>query len=327
MAIFRAGKRVGAFDIRVGFPRDKSLDNVDRDPRLKQRANTENTIGRFRAAMGKAEGYARPAKFAIKLFLPANLPQILKKVQNTKSFEGTNGHTPSHLISSAANPDGDTMMDLHSQMGRQLNIHCESVSMPGKDLVTQKKQYGNEPEVDMVTGHQYSGTINASFYADKYLRERQAIELWMKMAHNNLTNEAKYYDDYAKSCKMQIFQLGSLDGEGDRDVPTYGIEAIEVFPQTLSAVEYNYGSTNQIVKINVGFAYKQWYNLTTDHIATMASGNSQQTIHDVKGADKGLFGKLPIELQRAGREVFGQARTVLNPIGRIFGGKVFPPFT
>ena len=34
MAIFRAGKRVGPFDIRVGFPRDKSLDNVDRDPRL-----------------------------------------------------------------------------------------------------------------------------------------------------------------------------------------------------------------------------------------------------------------------------------------------------
>ena len=326
MAIFRAGKRVGPFDIRVGFPRDRSLDNVDRDPRLKQRANTENTIGRFRAAMGKAEGYARPAKFAIKLFLPANLPQILKKVQNTKSFEGTNGHTPSHLISSAANPDGDTMMDLHSQMGRQLNIHCESVSMPGKDLVTQKKQYGNEPEVDMVTGHQYSGTINASFYADKYLRERQAIELWMKMAHNNLTNEAKYYDDYAKSCKMQIFQLGSLDGEGDRDVPTYGIEAIEVFPQTLSAVEYNYGSTNQIVKINVGFAYKQWYNLTTDHIATMASGNSQQTIHDVKGADRGLFGRLPIELQRAGREVFNSAKRQV-PIGKLFKGKIFPPFT
>ena len=324
MAIFRAGKRVGPFDIRVGFPRDKSLDNVDRDPRLKQRANTENTIGRFRAAMGKAEGYARPAKFAIKLFLPANLPQILKKVQNTKSFEGTNGHTPSHLISSAANPDGDTMMDLHSQMGRQLNIHCESVSMPGKDLVTQKKQYGNEPEVDMVTGHQYAGTINASFYADKYLRERQAIELWMKMAHNNLTNEAKYYDDYVS--KMQIFQLGSLDGEGDRDVPTYGIEAIEVFPQTLSAVEYNYGSTNQIVKINVGFAYKQWYNLTTDHIATMASGNSQQTIHDVKGADKGLFGRLPIELQRAGREVFNSAKRQV-PIGKLFKGKIFPPFT
>jgi hypothetical protein len=76
MAIFRQGKRVGPFDIRVGFPRDRSLDNVDKDPRLRQRANTENTIGRFRAAMAKAEGYARPARFAVKLFLPTNLNEI-----------------------------------------------------------------------------------------------------------------------------------------------------------------------------------------------------------------------------------------------------------
>ena len=329
MAIFRAGKRVGPFDIRVGFPRDKSLDNVDRDPRLKQRANTENTIGRFRAAMAKAEGYARPARFAVKIFLPTNLQQVVENAQNAGYGDG---QIDPRLVAAqkekatAQNPKGETMIDLASQMGTQLNIHCDSVSMPGKDLVTQKKAFGNEPEVDMVTGHAYSGTINASFYADKYLRERQVIELWMKMAHNNLTNEAKYYDDYAKTSKMQIFQLGSLDGEGDRDVPTYGIEAIEVYPQTLSAVEYNYGSSNQLVRINVGFAYKQWYNLTTDHVAGMSFGNSQQTIHDIKSPDTGLFGRLPIELQRAGREVFNSAKRQV-PIGRLFKGKIFPPFT
>ena len=324
MAIFRAGKRVGPFDIRVGFPRDKSLDNVDRDPRLKQYANTENTIGRFRAAMAKAEGYARPARFAVKLFLPANLSKLANLKDHSNMVDTDSRGQFSNMQPSAMNPDHATMQDLASQMGQQINIHCDSVSMPGKDLVTQKKQFGNEPEVDMVTGHQYSGTINASFYADKYLRERQAIELWMKMAHNNLTNEAKYYDDYVS--KMQIFQLGSLDGEGDRDVPTYGIEAIEVYPQTLSAVEYNYGSSNQLVRINVGFAYKQWYNLTTDHLAGMNFGQSRQTVHDVKGADRGLFGRLPIELQRAGREVFNSAKRQV-PIGKLFKGKLFPPFT
>ena len=30
MAIFRLGKRIGPFDIRVGFPRDRSLDQVDK---------------------------------------------------------------------------------------------------------------------------------------------------------------------------------------------------------------------------------------------------------------------------------------------------------
>jgi len=327
MAIFRAGKRVGPFDIRVGFPRDKSLDNVDRDPRLRQRANTENTIGRFRAAMAKAEGYARPARFAVKLFLPANLQQVVSASQNAGYGEGQIDPAFVNALqekASVTNPRAVTMLDLASQMGTQMNIHCDSVSMPGKDLVTQKKQFGNEPEVDMVTGHQYAGTINASFYADKYLRERQFIELWMKMTHNNQTNEARYYDDYTG--KMHIYQLGSFDGEGDRDVPTYGVECVEVFPQTLSAVEYNYGSSNQLVKINVGFAYKQWYNLTTDHISGMTFGNSLQTIHDVKGTDRGLFGRLPIELQRAGRDVFNSAKQQL-PIGKLFKGKLFPPFT
>ena len=324
MAIFRAGKRVGPFDIRVGFPRDKSLDNVDRDPRLRQRANTENTIGRFRSAMAKAEGYARPARFAVKLFLPSNLSKMANLKDQSKMFDTDCRGQFSNMQPSAANPDHATIQDLATQMGTQMNIHCDSVSMPGKDLVTQKKQFGNEPEVDMVVGHQYAGTINASFYADKYLRERQFLELWMKMTHNNQTNEAKYYDDYTG--KMHIYQLGSLDGEGDRDVPTYGVECIEVFPQTLSAVEYNYGSSNQIVKVNVGFAYKQWYNLTTDHISGMSFGNPLQTIHEVKSIDRGLFGRLPIELQRAGRDVFNSAKRQV-PIGKLFKGKLFPPFT
>ena len=58
MAIFRQGKRVGPFDLRLGLSRDKSLQNVDKDPRLRQYANTENQMGRFRAAMAAANGYA-----------------------------------------------------------------------------------------------------------------------------------------------------------------------------------------------------------------------------------------------------------------------------
>ena len=271
----------------------------------------------MRAMMARAEGYARPARFAIRLFFPGSLSELAGIRTNKTTAPGQAGGAQ------AVNPDAATMQQLVVQMGQQINLHCDSVSMPGKDLVTQKKQFGNEPEIDMVVGHQYAGTINASFYADKYLRERQVMELWMKMAHNNLTNEAKYYDDYTG--KMQIYQLGSLDGEGDRDVPTYGIEAIEVYPQTLSAVEYNYGASNQIVKINVGFAYKQWYNLTTDHISGVTFGNSMQTIHDVKSPDTGLFGRLPIELQRAGRAALQTVKRSL-PIGRITGGRLFPPF-
>ena len=73
MAIFRAGKRVGPFDIRVGFPRDRSYDRIDY-PANYTRANPETTIGRFRAMMGKAEGYARPSRFVAVSYTHLTLP-------------------------------------------------------------------------------------------------------------------------------------------------------------------------------------------------------------------------------------------------------------
>ena len=317
MAIFRAGKRVGPFDIRVGFPRDKSLDNVDADPRLRQRANTENTIGRFRAMMARAEGYARTARFAVRIYLPTNLgamiapaPAFLSGASGVNNLKG--------------GAKAMQLQQLSSQMGQQVNLHCDSISMPGHDLQAQEVQHGSSPARSIVQSHAFAGNISASFYADKYLRERHFFEAWQKMAVDMVTHKANYYDDYVG--KMQIFQLGSLDGEGDRDVPTYGLEAIEVYPATISAVEYSYANASQIAKINVGFAYKQWHNLTTDSIAGMEFGSSQQTLHDMKSRDSGLFDMLPPELKRAGRSIFNTAKNQV-PIGKIFKGKIFPPFT
>tara|TARA_B100000780_G_C21076825_1_gene433500 strand:- start:13 stop:969 length:957 start_codon:yes stop_codon:yes gene_type:complete len=318
MAIFRGGKRLGPFDIRVGLPRDKSLDRVDQDPRLKQQGNTENTMGRFRAAMASAEGYARTTRFAIRIFPPTNLESIIKNSQQSKGInihgEGTD-----------KSPNGQYMNSLSQTYGRQVNIHCDSISMPGHDLQTQSVQYGSAPAVDMVQAHAFAGQITASFYADKYLRERTFFEQWQKMAVNMVTHKANYYENYIG--KMHIYQLGSFDGEGDRDVPTYGLEATEVYPATISAVDYNYAGNN-IVKINVGFNYKQWFNLTTDAIAGMEFGSSKQTLHDIKGRGgiDGLIDKLPPEIARTGRSIFNQAKQQL-PIGRITKGKIFPPFT
>ena len=314
MAIFRAGKRVGPFDIRVGFPRDRSLDRVDQDPRLRQQGNSENTIGRFRSMMAKSEGYARTTRFAIRLSLPTNLADIVSPQRNPNDNRRT-----------SEDPNAASMHQLSTEMGKQVNIHCDSISMPGVDLQTQKIQYGSAPEYDLVQARAFTGQINASFYADKYLRERQFFEMWQKMAVNRITHKANYYDNYIG--KMQIYQLGSLDGEGDRDIPTYGIEATEVYPQTISQIDYNYGG-NEIVKVNVAFNYKQWFNLTADHVAGMQFGKGTQTLHDIKGRSgiDGFLDRLPPEIARTGRSIFNQAKQQL-PIGRLTRGKIFPPFT
>ena len=69
MAIFRQGKRVGPFDIRLGLPRGREYDNIPGDPRLKSRANPETTINRFRGALSKGEDVARNTRCLINVTL------------------------------------------------------------------------------------------------------------------------------------------------------------------------------------------------------------------------------------------------------------------
>ena len=96
MAIFRQGVRVGPFDLRLGLSRDKSLQNVDKDPRLRQYANTENQMGRFRAAMAAANGYARAARFAVRIYLPANLGSMIATNTTTSAPPKPHQHYHNH---------------------------------------------------------------------------------------------------------------------------------------------------------------------------------------------------------------------------------------
>ena len=92
MAIFRAGKRIGPFDIRGGISRgdykSSAYHKTDRDPRFKMKANTDNTIGRFRAAINQAEGFARQSRFAIRIFPPSNIQDIRKEVNAVVNRDG-----------------------------------------------------------------------------------------------------------------------------------------------------------------------------------------------------------------------------------------------
>ena len=332
MAIFRAGKRLGPFDIRGGISRgdyqSSAYHNTDKDPRFKMQANTENTIGRFRAAMASAEGYARPTRYAIRLFPPSILGPALDSANSTVEREGQK-IPPAHDFDDT----GSQLNSITNTLGRQVMIHCDTVTFPGVDLQTQEIQYGSAPGFNQVTGHGFAGNITATFYADKYLRERQFFEQWQKLAVNTISHKANYYDNYVG--KMHIYQLGSnfvgaSAGSGsakDRDMPTYAIEAIDVYPEKISSIDYSYGSSDQVVKITVNVSYKQWFNMGIESAAGLECGHSMQTAANIKARTPGLFGKLPPSLQRVGRGVMQQGRTVLNPVGRIFKGKVFPPFT
>ena len=323
MAIFRAGKRLGPFDIRGGISRgdyqSSAYHKTDKDPRFKMQANTETTIGRFRAAMASAEGYARPSRYAIRLFPPSILANTLHVQNSTVEREGQK-IAPAHDFDYNIN-------NITNTLGRQVMIHCDTVTFPGVDLQTQEIQYGSAPSYNQVTSHGFAGNIVATFYADKYLRERQFFEQWQKLAVDTISHKANYYDNYVG--KMHMYQLGAdtTEENGGRDMPTYAVEAIDVYPEKIGTMDYGYALGNQIQKITIEFSYKQWFNMGLESASGIDFAKSQQTMADIKARDRGLFGKLPPNLQRSAKEIFQQGRTVFNPIGRIFRGKVFPPFT
>ena len=214
------------------------------------------TIQNFIASMGRAKGFARTSKYAVIITPPNNLKGILES-QGQPTTEG-------EAVTALQNVGNEMRFD--NEVTRQVNLHCNSVSMPGHDLQAQDVQHGSAPGRQMVTSHDYAGTIAASFYLDSHLRERHYFEQWQKMAVSTTTHKANYYNDYIGS--IEIYQL-----DVNNEV-TYGIKATEVYPSTIGGIEYSYDSANQVATQAVSFEYRQWYNLTEDAIHTYRNSDS-----------------------------------------------------
>ena len=210
------------------------------------------TIQNFISSMSQAKGFARTSKYAVVITPPTAIHAVAKRSNEQILRDGV----PT-TVSDAKNLIN--MQLLNKQVAPQVNLHCNSISLPGHDLQAQDMQHGSAPGRQIVTSHDYAGTINASFYLDSHMRERHFFEMWQKMAVSTTTHKANYYDDYIGT--MEIFQL---DGQGEI---TYGIKATEVYPTTMAGIEYAYANSNQIATQAVSFEYRQWYNMTADTIA------------------------------------------------------------
>ena len=316
MAILRGGRRIGNFDIRLGLPRDKSLVDVAKDPRLKRKPGGSGTINRFISQINQGEGFARTNRYIVRINPPAT----------------TGG----------GNNDLESNVTLEN-----IDMMCNKVTMPNRDINTAtNRTYG--PARRMPYAYSYSGEIELSFYGDKFLRQRLFFENWQKKLINMDSHNMKYYDSYVGS--MDIYQLGQFDVEAEavvsdgpagqtRKVPkpqvdnasvTYGVRLFEVYPQTIGSYDYTYASENEQVIVPVTLNFRTWTNLTIDQIDGATIGKSRGDVPTIKASkDFGLFGgllsKLPNELKRAGRDILQTTRRNL-PIGRVTGGKVFPPF-
>ena len=318
MAIFRAGKRIGNMDIRVGLPRDKSLDNVEGDKRItvqRPGVNRKTSIGRFITEINKGEGVARANRFLIRLFPPRD------------TFERKVGTDKDVVL-----VDKDSLLN-ESGMKNNVELMCTQAKLPHRDVLTQNYvTYG--PGRKMPYAYGYGSKIECMFMGDKFLRQRAFFETWQRRIYNLATHNLNYYDDYVGT--MEIYQLGQYR-ETDKESPddnyrmTYGVRLHEVYPETIGEIQYQ-SLTDDVIPMDIPitFAFRTWENITLDSINGVEFGKHIPDMPNIKPAKNygifgGILGKMPPEIKRAGKQIIDKIKRDM-PIGKGTGGRVFPPF-
>jgi len=321
MAILRGGTRIFGQDIRIGIPRDRSLDDVENDPRFRQKpgGNPESTMGRYQSMVNEAEGFARKARYYVEFYLPKPSGLDLRGIDDTGQV-GISNASQEAIASFRSNNELNAVQMANA---RRVQAFCKSISMPDRDV--QMKEIKHHGPARKFAYDYKSAPITASFYTDKFMRERSYFELWQQSAFSQVSNNYNFYDNYVSD--INIFQLGSFESKNERDDMTYAVKLFDCYPKVISTVDYA-ADGNEVQTFSVTFEFRYWINYFLDRSGNIQLGQANfndVTVKSKYGAFGSLINKLPPELRRAGTQVLeGLKRRI--PIGGVTGGRVFPPF-
>jgi len=266
-------------------------------------------MGRFQAMVNEAEGFQRKARFYVEFGLPKG---AVMDGGNTNQDEMQGFST-----------EAMTAMMRADTTHKRVQAFCSEISMPERTAV-QKDIKHNGPARSFVYDYT-SEDITATFYTDKFMRERTFFEVWQKAAFSNTTHNFNYYDNYV--APIDIMALGSFASRDERDDVTYAVRLLGAYPKKISEVSFSHDA-NTVQTFTVTFSFRNWVNYFIDRNGTINLGQSdfnQPTVKRAGGVFGGLISMLPPEIRRAGRDVLNELRKKA-PIGRVTGGRVFPPF-
>jgi hypothetical protein len=133
------------------------------------------------------------------------------------------------------------------------------------------------------------------------------------------------------------YDTGSDGPLATATISPYYMEFKEVYPKTINAVDVGYGQNDSIAKQSVTFSYRLHETAAdtfsvdnvnaedyTEFAGTVKPGDFKPSLPTAEIGQIRNY-KLPGEIRRA-RDKIIQVAKQRFPIGRIFGGRVFPPF-
>ena len=177
-------------------------------------------------------GIASPARYRVRFNLPKGIPNI-----SGSAWESTEGNIRRWQA------------DLNGT--EKINVFCHTCTMPQRSLMTYEHKQLNAPY--KVPYSQSYDPVSFVFYGDGDLSARRYFEIWQNAVVNIQSNTMNFYSEYVSDVIIE-----QLNTEGN---PTYGVQLIEAYPMSVTAMDYSYSNQNTIQNIAIVLTYKYWKNL------------------------------------------------------------------
>ena len=366
MAILRErlplpGKLGKIFDIRIGLPREKDIDYAKRYKDQKPNENTR--INKFRSLVSSAEGLARPNRFIAIVNLPSALKGVSP---GNPSGVGSNPEFAQYSIQSKTTQDlNNVIRDRLFFFCDSAQLPARNISDETKDQLYGPERkiarghtwadltltfYMGQQMIEKMLFESWQNmavnpfTFNANYY-DEYVG---SIELYPLVHLTNPNFEPwdtdgggekltpmqrlKNVNKWAKEGKLPPKAEVKKKPPGSESramaiasVGAYYNHLVEAFPTNIAVQPMSYDANNSLMKLSVDFSYRYARgpaDIDAEHgaVSKGALRPGHVSVEDWKAKSR-----LESILSGVGRDILNDVKRRF-PWGKIFGGKVIPPF-
>ena len=135
---------------------------------------------------------------------------------------------------------------------QDISLMCETVSIAGRTVQsTLDTTYGYRREIPY--NFPTYNPVTLTFLCSEGLKEKVFFDKWNdKIISQKGGFDNEYYDNIIGT--MEVKTLNRTNTDMNNYIITYN----EVYPKTVSSVEFNHSTQNAILRINVEMAYSYW---------------------------------------------------------------------
>jgi len=134
----------------------------------------------------------------------------------------------------------------------RFNVNCFSAQIPGMTTMTTEKDEGYRS----IAYQKAYEDVSLGFYVNEDMKEIKFFQDWMKLMVNPTNNHVGYYDDYVSIVDIKTLSRSGTQEKGNNVTMTTTLH--DAYPKSLSVIGLDYGSNDDVIKIDVTFTYRHY---------------------------------------------------------------------